>query len=359
MQNLHNTMHLSYKAIFILAIVFLSESFFRTSGSTLPARNTGEEPVHRPAAPLLVSERYISGYTKDTLLLNSYSFGEDSIPFYSHERYAQRVNALQTTIPIQYNHHVGKYIEFYTNERRFMLSKVIGRSYDYFPVLKEALAKNSMPAELVCLAVIESALDTNALSKCGALGLWQFMPGTAKIYKLKVNGNIDERKNIERSTEAAVKFLRDLHAQYGDWLLALAAYNAGPGRVNSALKNTPAVKGKKKDFWAIMHKLPKETQGYVPGFIAMCYLMNHYPEHNLKAIDPSLFGSKTKPVSITSEISILEIARSIPLTAEEIVYFNPRFDKAKVIPANSTILLPSSIVEQCNLSPGIFASVEQ
>lgn len=137
-----------------------------------------------------------------------------------------------------------------------------------------------------------------------------------------------------------MKFLKVLHAQYGDWMLALAAYNAGPGRVNQALKNTTVPKGRKKDFWAIMSKLPKETQGYVPGFIAMCYLTKHYTAHNLKAIDPAFFKISTQAVTVTDEISPAEFARTLPITAEEFVYFNPQYEKTKIIPANSAVQLP-------------------
>src|SRR5690242_13320037 len=127
----------------------------------------------------------------------------------------------------------------------------------------------------------QSALCYDAKSHCGALGIWQFMPQTARIYNLKVDSTNDERKDIERSTDAALNYLNRLHGAYHDWLLAIAAYNCGAGTVNHAIR-----RGRSKDFWRIKRYLPAETRGYVPAFIAACYVTKYYPQHNLKAVDP-------------------------------------------------------------------------
>lgn len=189
-------MHFTFRFVFALVFIFLSESFGHTGGSPLAGREAGKvlastkvDSMHTVSSA--VSGNYLSGYTRDTALLYTYCFSKDSIPSYPDSIYSGHITSIESSIPLIYNHHVRKYIEFYSTERRYMLSKIIGRGYDYFPVLKNALEQNSMPRELINLAAIESALDTNALSKCGALGMWQFMPGTARLYKLKVNNVID------------------------------------------------------------------------------------------------------------------------------------------------------------------------
>lgn len=339
-------MRLLPRLFLVFGLVIISESFHTTAGMPLPARGQDRIAAAEPAVSPHVSTTYLTAYIRDTALLHIYGFGQDSVPAYSDSLYAQRISSLETTIPLTCNEHVRKYIAFYTNHRRLMMSRIIGRGYDHFPALEAALKANGMPAELKNLAAIESALDTNALSRCGALGMWQFMPGTAKAYRLKVSTQVDERRNVQLSTNAAMKYLSALHAQYGDWLLALAAYNAGPGRVNQALKNTIVPKGRKKDFWAIMHKLPKETRDYVPGFIAMCYLTSYYTEHNLKAIDPQLYSAKLEEITIETEITVQELAKLLPLSAEEIMFFNPHTEKTNLIRKNDVLLLPAAVANQ-------------
>jgi membrane-bound lytic murein transglycosylase D len=329
------------KSIIVFAFLFLfcgTSEISNASGRKETGPAGSEKKQYAISCNL--SERYIKGYAKDTALLNTYAFDRCSIPQYSEEVYRQRIEALPASIALTYNSHVKQWIDIYLVNKRWMITKVIGRSYDHFPLFEEVLARKGMPEELKNLAVVESALDTNALSRCGALGLWQFMPETAKIYKLKVGKNIDERTDPARSTEAATKFLGDLYKRYGDWLLAIAAYNCGPGKVDQALRVTTLRPGQKKDFWAIMDKLPKETRGYVPAFIAACYIDKHYADHNLKAVDPFFLSTEIKQIEVKQEIDLLQIARYVSATPEEIAYFNPRFEKAgKVLLTNGTAIL--------------------
>ena len=308
----------------------------RPDGPTGPTSNEKKEYTIKSVS----SPRYLDEYAKDTALLNAFVFDRCSIPWYSDEMYKQRIDAIPATMPLTYNEHVKEWLDIYLVKKRWMITKVIGRKYDHFPLFEEVLARKGMPEELKNLAVVESALDTNALSRCGALGLWQFMPATAKIYKLKVTKHADERTNPHRSTEAATRFLSDLYKRYNDWLLAIAAYNCGPGKVDYALRVTQVAPGKKKDFWAIMDKLPKETRGYVPAFIAACYIEKHYADHNLKAVDPSLMGMELKQIEVTEELSLMNIAQHVSATPEEIAYFNPKFERAgKVLLAEGKAVL--------------------
>ncbi|MDD6851428.1 MAG: lytic transglycosylase domain-containing protein, partial [Bacteroidales bacterium] len=200
----------------------------------------------------------------------------------SDEEYIKRLQALPTIIEMPYNQVVRNHIEFYLTRIRSKVEVILGLSMYYLPILEQALEKEGLPLELKYLAVVESALDPNAVSNAGAAGLWQFMIRTARDEGLEVNSLVDERRDPYRSSEKAAKFLKKLHRIFGDWSLAIAAYNCGPTNVNKAISRAG---GGKKDFWEIYPFLPRETRGYVPGFIAANYVMNYFKYHNLS---PSL-----------------------------------------------------------------------
>lgn len=191
--------------------------------------------------------------------------------------YANRLYTLPTVMELSYNQVVKSYIEMYSTRRREQVSYMLALGEYYFPMFEEALDRHGLPLELKYLPVIESALNPIAVSRVGATGLWQFMLRTGKSYGLEVNSLVDERRDPYKSTEAAVKYLKDLYAIYGDWNLVIAAYNCGPGNVNKAIARS----GGKRDYWEIYYKLPKETRGYVPAFIAANYIMNHFSDHNI------------------------------------------------------------------------------
>lgn len=187
-----------------------------------------------------------------------------------------------------------------------------------------------MPIELKYLPIIESALNTHAVSKAGASGLWQFMYGTGKLMGLRIDTYVDERRDPHMATVAAVKYLGELYAIYDDWLLAIAAYNCGPGNVNKALRR---VGGSDKTFWDIEKYLPKETRGYVPAFIGATYVFEYHTEHNIR---PAQFGynlKTTDTLMITHKMTIQQLAPYVGLTAEEIALNNPAL-KTKTIPGS-------------------------
>ena len=146
------------------------------------------------------------------------------------------------------------------------LKAMAKRSTDYFPAIEKIFKKEGLPTELKYLAIVESNLDRKARSHCGAVGLWQLMPPTARLYGLKVNGRTDERKYLQKSTVAAAKYLQDLYSEFGDWLLVMAAYNGGSGTVQSAIK-----KAGSRNFYAIQRHLPAETKAHVLHFIDTHY----------------------------------------------------------------------------------------
>ena len=197
------------------------------------------------------------------------------------EMVGDRMACIETTAPHQCNAAVLAYVRLFTERQRNYTQHVLEREQFYFPTFEKYLAQYNLPQELKYLSVVESALIPTAKSPVGALGLWQFMPGTGSDMRLKRDEWVDERMHPEKSTEAACKYLRDLYRQFHDWELVLAAYNWGSGNVQRAIKRTG-----KRNFWDLYPHLPAETRNYVPTFTAIMYAMKYAPEHNLH--DPTL-----------------------------------------------------------------------
>ena len=184
--------------------------------------------------------------------------------------------------------------------------------------------------ELKHLAIIESALNPRAFSKAGAAGLWQFMYYTGKQYGLTVNSYIDERRDPQKSTLAAVNYLKDLFAIYQDWLLVIAAYNCGPGNVNKAIRRS----GGYRDFWKIYYHLPRETRGYVPAFIGATYTFKYAKEHQLYPVENSL-PTMTDTIMIHQPLHLKQVAEKLNIPIEQLRDLNPQYRK-DIIPANNT-----------------------
>jgi Soluble lytic murein transglycosylase and related regulatory proteins (some contain LysM/invasin domains) len=284
--------------------------------------------------------KYFNDYfiLTDTTKLNIYGYAKDYVPEFADSIYMQRIDALarETTIPLTYNAHVKSFIELYAMRKRGLTSKMLGLSYVYFPMFEEMLDKYNMPLEIKYLAMVESALNPVAGSRAGAKGLWQFMYNTGKVYNLKVTSMVDDRFDPVKSTEAACQHLQDLYNAYGDWFLALAAYNAGAGNVNKAIRRAGGV----KDYWAIWPFLPKETRGYVPAFIAVNYVINYSSEHNIYPTNPGMIMLGTDTVTVHDYLAFDQINEMLGVPMEDLEFFNPQYTKG-IIPAsqNATCLL--------------------
>ena len=297
--------------------------------------NSGKAVVEESTVMEMLDMVSSYGMTKDVYLdidknaWNKYGFKEDDVPVYEDSVYMQRIQALayETTIPLTFNSHVKSFIELYANRRRQQSSRMLGLSYVYFPMFEEYLAKYNLPLELKYLAMVESALNPIAGSKAGAKGLWQFMRGTGSEYGLKVSSLVDERYYPEKETDAACRYLKSLYARYEDWFLVLAAYNSGPGTVNRAIIRAGGV----KNYWAIWPYLPAETRGYVPAFIAVTYVMNYAPEHNLYPMNPGLLMHGTDTVLVRDRVAFDQINECIGVPMVDLEFFNPQFTK-RVIP---------------------------
>ena len=269
----------------------------------------------------------------DSTGMNIYGYGFDEVPVFDDSIYNLRIERLasQTTIPLVFNAHVKRFIELYAVQRRKLTSRMLGLAHVYFPLFEEKLDKYNMPLELKYLAMIESALNPTAGSRVGAKGLWQFMYGTGKLYGLESNTLVEDRFDPLKATEAACRCMLDLYNKYKDWFLVLAAYNAGPGNVNKAIVRAGGI----MNYWAIWPYLPRETQGYVPSFIAVNYVVNYAAEHNLYPLNPGLLMSGTDTVWVRDVLSFTQLSESIGVPMEDLKTFNPQYLK-EIVPATDS-----------------------
>lgn len=255
----------------------------------------------------------------------------------------QRLSQLPTVIEMPFNSIVRTYIDRYTQRGRAQVAATLGLANYYMPIFEQALEEAGLPLELKYLPVVESALNPNAVSKHGATGLWQFMLATGKGLGMEVNSLVDERRDPYVSSRKAARYLKDLHSTYGDWSLAIAAYNCGPGAVNKAVRR--AGDGK-HDFWSIYEYLSPETRGYVPAFIAANYVMNYYPEHGISPVIPTK-PLVTDTVGVAGRVHFNQISEVLDIPVEELRLLNPQF-RADLIPGSPEkpymLILPSQQV---------------
>lgn len=252
-----------------------------------------------------------------------------SNPVISDSIYIDRLSRIPSVIEMPFNDIVKKHIEAYTGRLRNKVSFMLAAANFYMPLFEEALDTYDLPIELKYLPIIESALNPKALSRQRASGLWQFMLRTGKIYGLDNNTLVDERRDPVKSTWAAVRYLKDLYNIYNDWSLVLAAYNCGPGNVNKAIRRA----GGETDYWKIYPFLPKETRGYVPGFIAANYVMTYYCEHGICPMDSQL-PAISDTIHINKDLHLQQVASVCNIDIEQLRSLNPQFKK-DIIPGNN------------------------
>lgn len=281
---------------------------------------------------------YLQNYTVlDTI-------GTPDVPA-TDEVLIQRLHSMPTTIEMPFNQVVRSHIDLYLTRKRPLVETMLGLSLFYMPIFEEALEREGLPLELRYLPVIESAMDPNAVSRAGATGLWQIMLPTARGLGLEINTLVDERRDPIASSDAAVKYLKQLYGIYNDWSLAIAAYNCGPGNVNKALTRAGASEENPKDYWDIYYYLPSETRGYVPGFIGATYAMTHYGDHG---ISPALAKRPilTDTVHVCDRLHFQAISQVIDVPVDELRVLNPQYRK-DIIPGDVrpyVLRLPSQTV---------------
>jgi membrane-bound lytic murein transglycosylase D len=338
--------------------VVLASLFFSTSLSLKAQVDPVEIPIADMLDSLSTQKMFETAFSRPIFPKNNkYKFEEDSVPWYDDYTYQARLAKLDANSPFDlvYNEHVKGFIRLYTVRKRESVSRMLGMAQLYYPMFEEVLDKYNIPLELKHLAVIESALIPHARSRAGAMGLWQFMYPTGKMFGLKITSYIDERCDPYKATIAAAEYLKSLYDMFGDWQMVLAAYNAGPGSISKAIRRS----GGKKTYWEIRPYLPLETQGYVPAFIAANYVMTHGGEHNIYAAVPRKTYFEIDTVVVKDQMTFEQIAQALNISSEEILYFNPQYRKNLVPAGGYALCLPKNkIAYFLNNEQAIYAAIE-
>lgn len=292
-------------------------------------------------------EELYSNSLYDTIYnaITELTFEEVEYPELSTELLKSRLVDLSSKTPfnVEYNPGLESVIKSYLKNRRETLQRLINLSAFYFPMFERELDNHDLPLEIKYLAIVESALKPRAKSRVGATGLWQFMYGTGKMYGLDVSSYVDERSDPIKSTEAAAKYLSKLYEIFGDWDLALAAYNSGPGNVTKAIRRS----GGYQNYWNIRHNLPRETAGYLPAFLATMYIFEYAEEHGFTKPRPEVALFETDTIRVRQMITLDQISEATGIEIEELQFLNPSY-KLDIIPfvkgENYTLRLPRTVI---------------
>ena len=241
---------------------------------------------------------------------------------------------------IEYNEGLENVIKSFLKTRKKSFERLMGISQYYFPIFEEQLAQNNIPLEIKYLAVVESALNPKVISPMGATGLWQFMYHTGKQFGLNINSYVDERSDPIASSKAAAQYLNKMYTIFEDWDLVLAAYNSGPGNVAKAIRRS----GGEQNYWNIRHNLPKETQGYLPAFLATMYIFEYHKEHGIYPQSAIANHLQTDTITVRKEMSFGQISKLLDISVEELQFLNPSY-KLNQIPhvsnENNFLRLPN------------------
>ncbi len=260
------------------------------------------------------------------LIISAFANAQDRIDVYientTYDLVQDRISCMQAEMPLHFNNKVYGFVDYFTVRNRDYIKNVIRKSTIYFPIFEAYLKKYNLPDELKYLAVVESGLSPQIQSRVGAGGLWQFMPYTGNMFQLHQDWYIDERFDPYQSTEAACKYLSSLYNMFGDWELALAAYNSGPGNVRKAIRRS----GYKKGFWEIYKYLPRETRSYVPQFVAIAYTMNYAEEYNLLPDEPA-YQMENDTLMVKGYANLKTLAKNLSLCYEDIQALNPNLKR--------------------------------
>ena len=251
------------------------------------------------------------------------AFTNEEIPGdFTYELVADRLSCVENEFPLSMSGRVYAFVNYFTTKDREYTREVLRKSTYFFPIFEKYLVKYNLPDELKYLAIVESGLNPRIISRAGAAGLWQFMPYTGRSYKLHQDWYIDERFDPEKATEAAVKYLSLLYNMFGDWELALAGYNSGPGNVRKAIRRS----GYKKTFNEIYRYLPRETRSYVPQYVAVVYALTYAEEHNLYITDPQ-YQMEYDTAMVSGFVNLKTLAVNLDICYDDIQTLNPGFKR--------------------------------
>jgi membrane-bound lytic murein transglycosylase D len=306
---------MKFRAIILIIIFFSIKASAKELPDTIIIRQ--DNSIERIGRDLdsLTNSWYAKIALKKTPIQGD-SLGRD----YPDSVYENRISKINSIVKLQYNNIIRNHINVYTVQKRQKFCVVLGLMDYYFPIIEDIFDSYGLPTELKYMAVIESALNPNAVSKAGATGLWQFMFSTGKLYGITINSIVDERRDPVKATHAAARYLKDLYSIFNDWGLVIAAYNCGPGNVNKAIKRS----GNKKDYWDIYYKLPRETRGYIPMYVAAVYAVTYYKEHKIKPF-PLEIPIATDTIMFNKDIHLSQISAVLGIPMGELKALNPQY----------------------------------
>jgi membrane-bound lytic murein transglycosylase D len=240
----------------------------------------------------------------------------------------QRLKLMDEKSPfnIEYNIGLENVIKSFLKNRKKGFERLMGISQFYFPIFEEELAKKNIPLEIKYLAVVESALNPRAVSRVGATGLWQFMYQTGKQYGLNISTYEDERSDPLKASAAASQYMTNMYKIFGDWDLVLASYNSGPGNVAKAIRRS----GGQQNYWNIRKNLPKETQGYLPAFLATMYIFEYHKEHGIVPNKAIANHFATDTIMVKSHMTFKQISDLLDIPIDELQFFNPSYKRNEI-----------------------------
>ena len=273
---------------------------------------------------------YKNSFSGDFDAMNEYDM--DSVKFVSDipdSEIEKRLTDMNSFISLPYNDVVKNYIILYSEKMRTQMGRVLGMSQYYFPIFEEAFVRYGLPVELKYMAIVESMLNPVARSRAGACGMWQFIYSTARSYGLEINSYVDERYDFEKSVDAAARYLRDAYKIFGDWSLAISAYNCGAGNVSKAIRRA----GGSRDFWSIYPFLPRETRGYVPAFVGAMYAMTYSQDYGIVPQEVGM-PAKVDTFEIRRNLHFDQISAVVGVPKEDIRNLNPQY-LHDIIPGSS------------------------
>lgn len=244
------------------------------------------------------------------------------IPDNSYDEIADRMTCIENVVPLNFNERVKAFVDYFAIKDREYTRDIIQKKELYFPLFSETLKKYNMPDELKYLSIVESGLRPNAISRANAVGLWQFISSTGKMYGLRSNWYVDDRMDPYEATDAAARHLMDLYRMFDSWELALAAYNCGPGNVRKAIRRS----GYKREFWEIYRYLPRETRSYVPQFVAITYLFNHLEEHGF-VDQPEQFYPEMDTLLVSQYFHLETFCNASGLCLDDMLLWNPEIKR--------------------------------
>lgn len=294
---------------------------------------------------VVFAQNSIKNLESDSLFIAPLTY--DYIPDATYDQIEKRLSDINAEIPLNFNTNVKSFVDYFTVRDREYTKMVVSRSTYYFPIFEEILEKYGLPDELKYLAIVESGLKPTAHSWAAAVGLWQFVYLTGRSYGLHSDWYVDERMDPVKSTEAAAKYIKSLYKMFGDWELALAAYNCGPGNVRKAIRRS----GYKRKFWDIYRYLPRETRGYVPQFVAITYAFNYAEEHNL-ILDESeyLYAMASDTIMVRNFMNLTTLGSLLEICEVDMKALNPSI-KQKAVPSSGkyfSVRIPSDKLEFFN-----------